>query len=83
MNTPPNANMRRYGNAAINAAANGKVNSALNSRNNLLNSAKNVSPENVQRALNYISVVDEKLAKIIRILQSGMVKKYAFSNNSN
>jgi len=83
MNAPPNSNMRRYGNAAINAAANGRVNSALNSRNNMLNSAKNVSPENVQRALNYISVVDGKLAQIIRILQSGMVKKYAFANNSN
>jgi hypothetical protein len=84
MNGPPNSNMRRYGNAAINNAVNGRVNQAINARNNLVNSAKNVSPENVKRALNYIGVVDEKLARIIGILNSNLVMKpKTFRFNSN
>jgi hypothetical protein len=90
----PNNSMRTRGNSAINNGVNGRLNQAFNARNNLASSVnntvnnKNVSPENVRRALNYMAKVDSKLNQIVNVLSKGIRMKpkefyYPGLNNSN
>ena len=78
--------MRRQANNILNHAANGRVNQAITARNNLANNINNsnkVTNANVKKVFAFMEDVDGKLAKILKIITSNMVKKttYKFNNN--
>jgi hypothetical protein len=83
-------NYPNQGNRAINAAVNGKPQAAMRHRNamvnNIVQNANAVSPGQVNNAARFARNVDDKLAKILRILQGNLVMKpktFTFKANNN
>jgi hypothetical protein len=83
-------NYPNQGARAINAAVNGNPQAALRNRNamvnNIVRNANAVSPSQVNKAANFARNVDDKLAKILRLLQGNLVMKpktFRFKANNN